>query len=721
MARLPKQLPRGGLAATVLTVLAVAVSLVGAQVSAADDSLTAAPSPLLPPTDVQAHCAGAGGGTTAGYPDASAAQAEDLFTEHFPCILDQLAADPPGSQTDPSAAGSDPSTPPLPLRAADGTPVDLTLKPSGAGYQPANPIVPLTLPGALGAEVALGDRGIALDLGASDPGAAPAASAAPLSGQGLFYADAAPATDVMLAPISQGLESTYQLRGPESPESLQINLQLPAGAGLQSAVDGGAQVVQGGQPVASFYRPIAVDANGNPVAATMTVSGSSLGIDVPHSDPNTAYPIAVTATAGSFVPAAATQAATVVPSMDGVAPSAPTHDINGVLTTEGQQTANLGAKVVRFSLPWCDLERTQGVYQQGELQRAVNFVYFAHQTSPALMALISLQTSAPVFASSHDHHFPCALQQDPPDNGGASIASGYTSNYGLALRKVAWCLNGDSQCNDNVVDANGNPATVAMHGAMLDNGWVYGLEAGNEVNISTYWQTCNNRDSFGNCDGTITRAAANNYWNALAAATFAVHHYRAGVRVSSAGLSYGDPDGHGFGDSKVDGTTYLDQVLSNGDSGADAYSIHPYGKGLHPDIVYSNGVWMNNDVIQDTGWTRVLLISYGYGYTKPIWITEVGVDADYNDNDLVPNTEESQQFYDLYYTWENSIKAICSSDNVPLASFYTFKDPNTYGTGQRYYAGFAKIAPDHTTVDYSKPAYFWFNLEQYFTFNTCTG
>ncbi len=99
------------------------------------------------------------------------------------------------------------------------------------------------------------------------------------------------------------------------------------------------------------------------------------------------------------------------------------------------------------------------------------------------------------------------------------------------------------------------------------------------------------------------------------------------------------------------------------------------------------------------------------------------MDADPSANDTgnVTSNDEGQQFYDLYYTWENSIRAICSSDNVPLATFYTFKDPDTYGTGQKFYAGFAKIKPDHLTVDYSKAAYYFFNLEQYFTFNTCTG
>ena len=155
-------------------------------------------------------------GSTAGYPDASDAQAEDLFTENFQCILDSLAADPGNPQATYTAA-----SPPLPLRTADGTPVDLSLNPTGDKYQfaPANPLVDVALPDDLSREVPVGDRGIALNLGATDPEAAKSATAAPLAGEGLFYANAAPATDVSLSPISPGIEATYQAPGPGEPPS----------------------------------------------------------------------------------------------------------------------------------------------------------------------------------------------------------------------------------------------------------------------------------------------------------------------------------------------------------------------------------------------------------------------------------------------------------------------------------------------------------------------
>ena len=77
-------------------------------------------------------------------------------------------------------------------------------------------------------------------------------------------------------------------------------------------------MTEDGQPVATFYRPLAFDADGRPVPATMTADASSLELDVPHSDPGIAYPIAVATSAGLFVAAASANATSVTPGMDGV-------------------------------------------------------------------------------------------------------------------------------------------------------------------------------------------------------------------------------------------------------------------------------------------------------------------------------------------------------------------------------------------------------------------
>jgi hypothetical protein len=632
--------------------------------------------------------------------DANAGQqalgaAEALFTRSFPCILDELADDPPSASV-------------LPLRTIDASgndlPMDLSLQPEDGGHVPANPLVDLTLPANLGDEVAVGDRGIRFDVGATNPEAAEAATAAPLAGEGLFYANAAPATDVILAPVSQGLETVYQLRGPESPEHLQMNLTLPDGAALKPAVDGGAEVVQGGKAVASMNAPRAVDADGSVVSTTMTVDGTSLDLDV-DADAATAYPVAVTVTAGSFAPAASAQATRVIPGIDGV---------SGGVADETSHAAALGVRMIRQHIVWCQLESEEGVYNRNQLQSIVDRVYYAYSRHN-LKTLVELSTAAPVFART------AAMREVSPGmscahdgTGAASIASGKTGRYGTAMWKLALCLNNDPRCNTNLTCSPN--CTIDTHGsALLDNGAVYGFEAGNEPNTTNFWQNGSNQ---------ITRTQANIYWNVLTAAAYAVHTYRPGALVGSAGLSYGSPNGHPWGDEIVDATSYLDQLLSNGQSGADAYSIHPYGPFLHPTIEYANGVAINSDVVGDVAAARTVLLGRGYGYGKPIWITEVGVDADYDDdNDVSANQEEGRQFYDLYYTWRNSIREVCSSWNVPLAVFWTFKDQAPYKdpSRPRYYAGFAKISGNSGAVDYSKLAYFLFNSSQALTDNTCTG
>ncbi len=320
---MPKQGGRVGRAALALVGSALLLSLAGAP-AVAQTGTTAAP----PPSSFQADCGG--GGSTQGYPDASPTAAADLFTQSFPCLLDSLTTDPSGSSGSQASGAQDEaggdalagdSSQSAPFMTTDesgaSVPVDLSLEPAADGFQPAAPLVALTLPADLGDQVAFGDQGIAIDMGATDPQVAATSSAKSFAdGKGLFYAGAAPATDVALAPVSHGLEATYQLRAPESPEHLEMALTLPDGASLQSAGSGGAWVVQGGNVLADFSPPLAFDAAGNPVEATLSVSGDSLELDLPDSDSSTTYPIAVTTMVTSLSAGApASAAATTTPKL----------------------------------------------------------------------------------------------------------------------------------------------------------------------------------------------------------------------------------------------------------------------------------------------------------------------------------------------------------------------------------------------------------------------
>lgn len=196
-----------------------------------------------------------------------------------------------GQQSDQDAAPQLVSST-FPLRTDDGAgqiPVDLSLDRQGSAFRPENPLVDVKLPDSIDHNVALGDQGIKVDLGTGE-----SAPANPTNGgSNLFYADAAPSTDVVLAPISPGLETFYQLRAPESPDHFRMHFTLPDGARLSDSGDGGARIVQGGETLGAVYPPAATDAAGNTVDVSLSVDGDSLVLDVPHSEAGIHYPISV--------------------------------------------------------------------------------------------------------------------------------------------------------------------------------------------------------------------------------------------------------------------------------------------------------------------------------------------------------------------------------------------------------------------------------------------
>jgi hypothetical protein len=326
---------RRGIHVVALAISVFAIALAAVPALAEDGT---AGMPLPPPPPAGSGEDNASGGSTAGYVDASPGQAASLFTNNFSDTVDSLSSDPPDlsgehptfvndhvAVVSPDAGASDTASriasilerdgndleaaradlaaldrgtgttkllsSTLPIRTnSDGAqaPVDLSLEAQGNGYAPDNPLVDLTLPGDLSDEVAVGDQGIKIDFGGGE-----SSNANQIGGDNLFYADAAPATDVVLAPISPGLETFYQLRASESPDHLRMEFTLPAGADLTETGGGGAAILRDGETLASIHPPSASDAAGNPVDVGMTVEGDSLVLDVPHSNPEIRYPISV--------------------------------------------------------------------------------------------------------------------------------------------------------------------------------------------------------------------------------------------------------------------------------------------------------------------------------------------------------------------------------------------------------------------------------------------
>lgn len=180
----------------------------------------------------------------------------------------------------------------MPLRAPEGgqlEPVDPTLVASGENLRPENAAVEASMPTDLKDGIDL--RGLGITLA---PDNADDAGPRTLVGEDkLFYAGVGPATDFIATSTPAGVETFWQLRSPESPDSSRLELDLPAGAELVADGAGGALVEDSAGPIAIVSAPSAWDADGTPVPVEMTVSGSALELSHPHADGDYRYPILV--------------------------------------------------------------------------------------------------------------------------------------------------------------------------------------------------------------------------------------------------------------------------------------------------------------------------------------------------------------------------------------------------------------------------------------------
>ena len=393
---------------------------------------------------------------------------------------------------------------------------------------------------------------------------------------------------------------------------------------------------------------------------------------------------------------------------------------------------DMGGQAVRISRSWCNVNpgpnsTAPASYNKTIVQAIIDQVGLAHNHSPSYAPLINFGTAAPNYAKAGTAS--CGSN--------AAIGAGHEGDYGNAAQKLMFCLKrvyaaDGSKCpwNDLSYPAGAGKAGVGVMG------WVLGIELGNETNSATWW--CKSVDANGNCTSTITLDDANSYALALRDAASKIHNFSPSLAVSSGGLSYGAPDGNPWGSHAVDGTAYLRQVLSQPHIDLNAVAIHPYGAGLHPDWVpveanpYGG---LNENVLDDSAAARQALNDLGY-IGMPIWFTEIGVDADCNNDgsdkpcnkDLpggdktVTIAEEQRQKDDLLTTWETA-KYACTFYDVPLAMFWELVDDQPYGGTARYYAGFLARHPNGPpyfgSPDPSKQAYQSFAQDHILTQNTC--
>ncbi len=163
----------------------------------------------------------------------------------------------------------------LPLRTEDAhgnaEAVDLTLEHSGGEIQSAAPLVEVGIPEQLGEGISLPETGVKVTL----VGAADERTPSIIEESVAAYPNIAADSDLALAPTPTGLEALTTLRSADSPRTQTYHLQLPSGASLREA-QGGAEVVRGKEVLLGIPAPSAIDAAGEPVPVSMSVSGDSL-------------------------------------------------------------------------------------------------------------------------------------------------------------------------------------------------------------------------------------------------------------------------------------------------------------------------------------------------------------------------------------------------------------------------------------------------------------
>lgn len=186
------------------------------------------------------------------------------------------------------------STVPMQRPDAVGRPraLDLRLRRASAGgFEVTWPEVPLRVGDRLGDLLAVGDDGLAVR---------PLVSAADIRTElrdgRAFWANATPDTDVVAAPTIGGVEVSYLLRSPASPEHLALSLRLPAGVTASRTFErvGGIRLMRNGRQVGSVSAPVAWDAAGRPVNVAYAIDDAGLlEMRVDHRNQTLEYPIAV--------------------------------------------------------------------------------------------------------------------------------------------------------------------------------------------------------------------------------------------------------------------------------------------------------------------------------------------------------------------------------------------------------------------------------------------
>lgn len=238
------------------------------------------------------------------YADLGASASEALLESAFPSQLEQLNDDPSrilsagrilASAEEMTATvrteGEDKVLESnLPVKTEDETgktrKVDVGLEATSDGFETDNALVDVAIPKAADQPIEVGDNGVAVKLG----GAVDRVSRA-YTDEDVFTPDILQDTDMLVSPVSTGVEIFNILRSEDSPEKFHYQVDVPAGAELVTDGEWGAEVVRGDESLAVIPQPIAVDAQGTDVPVEVAVEGNSLVLSVDHRDGKYAMPI----------------------------------------------------------------------------------------------------------------------------------------------------------------------------------------------------------------------------------------------------------------------------------------------------------------------------------------------------------------------------------------------------------------------------------------------
>jgi YD repeat-containing protein len=245
------------------------------------------------------------------YQDQTPAQVAHTLTEAFPTLITKQEGGPPPLPPGETVtgfkaanvavvslgtgqAGIVDSSVPMANESSSGhwQPVNLSLRDTGTAFEATNAAIPARLPKNLTEGAQLPSVGVSL-IPADERGHPLASESAQGDGASVLFPNTQPDSDTLMKLLPLGIDVSTTLRSVASPEHLYYKVGMPAGAKLTVEPTHAVAVIEEGATLATIQPPQAIDATGEPVPVTTTVSGDLLTVGVAHNSGNWTYPIVV--------------------------------------------------------------------------------------------------------------------------------------------------------------------------------------------------------------------------------------------------------------------------------------------------------------------------------------------------------------------------------------------------------------------------------------------